>query len=136
MFERIGTFIGDNPALCIVVLLILIVASLGLGYMVGINQFNKKIDSDIDKVIKRLKYEGAVSASIIDNVGLGVIAYDRNGVFYSNHTLDSLAEFLPDSTDGKSLKYIPKTVDEFLNRYDRNNHLKSNYLLHRQTKHS
>ncbi len=97
--------------------------------MVGINQFNKKIDSDIDEVIKRLKYEGAVSASIIDNVGLGVIAYDRNGVVYSNHTLDSLAEFLPNSTDGKSLKYIPKTVDEFLNRYDRNNHLKSNYLL-------
>ena len=113
----------------LVVLLIVVVASLGLGYMVGINQFNKKIDSDIDEVIKRLKYEGAVSASIIDNVGLGVIAYDRNGVVYSNHTLDSLAEFLPNSTDGKSLKYIPKTVDEFLNRYDRNNHLKSNYLL-------
>ncbi|SEV98031.1 His Kinase A (phospho-acceptor) domain-containing protein [Ruminococcaceae bacterium KH2T8] len=113
----------------LVVLLIVVVASLGLGYMVGINQFNKKIDSDIDEVIKRLKYEGAVSASIIDNVGLGVIAYDRNGVVYSNHTIDSLAEFLPNSTDGKSLKYIPKTVDEFLNRYDRNNHLKSNYLL-------
>ena len=113
----------------LVVLLIVVVASLGLGYMVGINQFNKKIDSDIDEVIKRLKYEGAVSASIIDNVGLGVIAYDRNGVVYSNHTLDSLAEFLPNSSDGKSLKYIPKTVDEFLNRYDRNNHLKSNYLL-------
>lgn len=129
MFERIGTFIGDNPAMSLVVLLIVVVASLGLGYMVGINQFNKKIDSDIDEVIKRLKYEGAVSASIIDNVGLGVIAYDRNGVVYSNHTLDSLAEFLPNSTDGKSLKYIPKTVDEFLNRYDRNNHLKSNYLL-------
>ena len=52
MFERIGTFIGDNPAMSLVVLLIVVVASLGLGYMVGINQFNKKIDSDIDEVIK------------------------------------------------------------------------------------
>lgn len=129
MFDKLGAYIAANPAMAIVVFLIFIILALGAGYMVGNYKFSKEINKDIDEVIKRLKYEGAVSASIIDNVGLGVIAYDNNGIVYSNHTLDSLIEFLPESSSGKGLKDIPKTVEAFLDRYDRENHLKSNYLL-------
>ncbi len=129
MFDKLGAYIAANPAICIVVFLIFLILALGAGYMVGNFKFSKEINKDIDEVIRRLKYEGAVSASIIDNVGLGVIAYDNNGIVYSNHTLDSLMEFLPESTSGKGLKEIPGTVEAFLNKYDQENHLKSNYLL-------
>ena len=123
MLQRLGELAGNNPALFLVLFLIVMVASLFIGYLVGSNKFNKQADTAVNDVIEDLKYKGAVSNSIIENVGLGVIAYDKNGCVYCNHALSSLIGFLDDS------KVPPKTIEDFLNRYDNKNHLKSNYIL-------
>ncbi len=107
----------------LVLFLIVMVASLFIGYLIGSNKFNKQADTAVNDVIEDLKYKGAVSNSIIENVGLGVIAYDKNGCVYCNHALSSLIGFLDDS------KHPPKTIEDFLNTYDNKNHLKSNYIL-------
>ena len=123
MLQRITELAGSNPAMFLILILIFIVASLFIGYLVGSNKFNKQADSAVNDVIEDLKYKGAVSNSIIENVGLGVLAYDKNGLVYSNHALSSLSGFLGDNNQP------PKTIEEFLNKYDKKNHLKSNYIL-------
>ena len=123
MLQRLTELAGANPAMFLILILIFIVASLFIGYLVGSNKFNKQADSAVNDVIEDLKYKGAVSNSIIENVGLGVLAYDKNGLVYSNHALSSLSGFLGSSSQP------PKTIEEFLNKYDKKNHLKSNYIL-------
>ena len=123
MLQRLVELAGANPAMFLILLLILIVASLFIGYLVGNNKFNKQADSAVNDVIEDLKYKGAVSNSIIENVGLGVLAYDKNGLVYSNHALSALSGFL--GTNAQP----PRTIEEFLNKYDKKNHLKSNYIL-------
>lgn len=123
MLQHLGELAGNNPALFLVLFLIVMVASLFIGYLIGSNKFNKQADTAVNDVIEDLKYKGAVSNSIIENVGLGVIAYDKNGCVYCNHALSSLIGFLDDS------KHPPKTIEDFLNTYDNKNHLKSNYIL-------
>ena len=123
MLQHVGELAGNNPALFLVLFLIVMVASLFIGYLIGSNKFNKQADTAVNDVIEDLKYKGAVSNSIIENVGLGVIAYDKNGCVYCNHALSSLIGFLDDR------KLPPKTIEDFLNTYDNKNHLKSNYIL-------
>ena len=130
MLQRLAELAGANPALFLILMLILIVASLFIGYLVGSNKFNKQADSAVNDVIEDLKYKGAVSNSIIENVGLGVLAYDKNGLVYSNHALTSLSGFLG------STGQPPKTIEEFLNKYDKKNHLKSNYILNLENQES
>ena len=130
MLQRLAELAGANPALFLILMLILIVASLFIGYLVGSNKFNKQADSAVNDVIEDLKYKGAVSNSIIENVGLGVLAYDKNGLVYSNHALASLSGFL--GSNGQP----PKTIEEFLNKYDKKNHLKSNYILNLENQES
>lgn len=123
MLQNLLELAGSNPAMFFVLVLILIVAALFVGYLIGSNRFNKRADSAVNDVIEDLKYKGAVSNSIIENVGLGVLAYDKNGLVYANHALAALGDFLSDD------QIPPRTIEEFLNRYDKKNHLKSNYIL-------
>lgn len=115
-------FVTSHFALCLVGVCILIFAGLAVGYIVGNNVYNHNADEEVDSIIERLRYEGGVQNSIINNVNLGVITYDPNGVIYYNRTVELMSSFL----GGVG---VPKTIGDFLDRYEQNNHLKSDYLL-------
>ena len=123
MFESLGLFVQEHLALCLAFSGIMFFSAMGIGYLVGNNTLNRKVDSDINDLIKRLRYDGQIRSSIIDNVNLGVIAYDSEGLVYNNSTLLELSEFI--GGDGT----IPRDIHAFLDRYEKDNHLKSNYLL-------
>ncbi|MCQ2516730.1 MAG: ATP-binding protein [Saccharofermentans sp.] len=115
-------FVTSHFALCVVGVCFLIFAGLAFGYIVGNNVYNHNADEEIDNVINKLRYEGGVHNSIINNVNLGIITYDPNGVVYYNRTVELMSSFLGGSE-------VPKTITEFLDKYEQNNHLKSDYLL-------
>lgn len=115
-------FITSHFALCVVGVCILIFLGLAVGYIVGNNVYNHKADDQINEVIEKLEYQGHVRSSIIDNVSLGVITYDANGIVYNNHTIENMDGFL----DGAP---IPPTMEAFLDKFEQGNHLKSDYLL-------
>lgn len=62
---------------------------------------------------------GIIQEAVINN--LGIIVYDENGLVYKNDTIEKFKGLMPES--------YPKTFDAFLEHFDRNNHLKSNYIL-------
>ena len=115
------SFITTHFALCVVGVCILIFVGLAVGYIVGNNVYNHNADEKVKQIIDKLEYQGLVRSSIIDNVSLGVITYDANGIVYNNHTIETM-----DFLEGKD---IPATMDAFLDRYEQGNHLKSDYLL-------
>lgn len=123
MLEKISAIMVANPALCLVGVLILIFAALGAGYVIGNNIYNRKASEEVHDAIEKLRYEGAVRSSIIDNVNLGVLAYSSEGLLYKNRTIREFEDFI------RPGEHIPQTMDEFLQRFDNGNHLKSNYLL-------
>ena len=114
-------FITTHFALCVVGVCILIFVGLAVGYIVGNNVYNHNADEKVKQIIDKLEYQGQVRSSIIDNVSLGVITYDANGIVYNNHTIETM-----DFLEGQD---IPATMDAFLDRYEQGNHLKSDYLL-------
>ncbi len=126
--ETLIAFVSTNFVLCIVFVCILILLALIIGYLIGNNILNRHNDEYIDSEIGALKYEVSFRTSIIDNVNLGVIAYNENGKVYQNQQITRLKEFLPSNENGGKFP-VPETIEEFLNRYDHNNHLKSKYLL-------
>ena len=111
-------FVSGNPPLLIVFGLLMALIGIFIGYYVG----NISLRRSVTAKLTALECEGFIQKSIINNVGLGVIAYDKKGVLYANSTLDTLQGFI---SEGK----FPKTLEVFLNTYDKNNQLKSNYLL-------
>lgn len=115
-------FITSHFALCIVGVCILILGGLAVGYIVGNNVYNHNADEQVQKIIDKLEYQGQVRSSIIDNVSLGVITYDANGIVYNNHTIETMEGFLEGSP-------VPATMDAFLDKFEQGNHLKSDYLL-------
>ncbi len=115
------TFITTHFALCVVGVCILIFLGLAVGYIVGNNVYNHNADEKVQQIIDKLEYQGQVRSSIIDNVSLGVIAYDANGIVYNNHTIETM-----DILEGSA---VPPTMDAFLDRFEKDNHLKSDYLL-------
>ena len=115
-------FITSHFALCVVGVCILIFLGLAVGYIVGNNVYNHNADEQVKSVIEKLEYQGQVRSSIIDNVSLGVITYDANGIVYNNHTIETMDGFL----DGQP---VPATMEAFLDRFENGNHLKSDYLL-------
>ena len=123
ILSKIAEIVNNNTALCVVFVLLLLFVALAVGYIIGNHLLNRKLDDDIHDVIEQLRYEGAVRGSVIDNVNLGVLAYNKTGLIYSNSTINDLDDFLD------SDKKIPKTIEEFLDKYDQKNHLKSSYLL-------
>ncbi|MBR5387562.1 MAG: hypothetical protein IK142_08290 [Clostridiales bacterium] len=116
------TFITSHFALCVVGVCILIFAGLAVGYIVGNNVYNHNADEQVKQIIDKLEYQGQVRSSIIDNVSLGVITYDANGIVYNNKTIELMDGFL----DGSA---VPPTMDAFLDKFEQGNHLKSDYLL-------
>ncbi|MCQ2532708.1 MAG: ATP-binding protein [Saccharofermentans sp.] len=123
MLIKISEIVANNTALCVVFVLLLVLIALAVGYVIGNHLLNKKLDDDIHDVIEQLRYDGAVRTSVIDNVNLGVIAYNKTGLIYSNSTINELEDFLGEN------KKIPESIDSFLDTYDKKNHLKSSYLL-------
>ena len=111
-------FVSGNLPLLIVFGLLMALIGIFIGYYVG----NISLRRSVTAKLTALECEGFIQKSIINNVGLGVIAYDKKGVLYANSTLDTLQGFI---SEGK----FPKTLEVFLNTYDKNNQLKSNYLL-------
>lgn len=128
MFDKAIAFVSSHFELSLVFVCMLVFLALLIGYSVGNRLLNRKNDEYIDNEISALKYEVSFRTSIIDNVNLGVIAYNENGKIYQNQQLLMLKEFIPLNDDGSRAK-VPETIDEFLNSFDRNNHLKSKYLL-------
>lgn len=123
MLESFARFVTEHLGLCLAFGGIIFFCALGAGYLVGNNTLNSRVDDDIKKLIERLKYDGAIRSSIIDNVNLGVIAYDSTGLVYSNETLKEFPEFLAGAD------VLPQDINAFLDKYEKDNHLKSNYLL-------
>ena len=115
-------FVTSHFALCVVGVLILIFLGLAVGYVVGNNVYNHNADETLNDAIRSLEYQGAVRSSIIDNVNLGVITYDSNGIVYYNRTIQDLEGFL---RDGK----VPENMESFLDLYEQDNQLKADYLL-------
>ena len=115
-------FITSHFALCVVGVCILIFAGLAVGYIVGNNVYNHSADEQVKQIIDKLEYQGQVRSSIIDNVSLGVITYDANGIVYNNRTIETMEGFLEGSP-------VPSTMDAFLDKFEQGNHLKSDYLL-------
>ncbi|MBR1796843.1 MAG: hypothetical protein IJ757_02330 [Clostridiales bacterium] len=115
-------FITSHFALCVVGVCILIFAGLAVGYIVGNNVYNHNADEQVREIIDKLEYQGQVRSSIIDNVNLGVITYDSEGIVYNNRTVENMEGFLQGSP-------VPPTMEAFLDRFEQGNHLKSDYLL-------
>ncbi len=115
-------FITSHFALCVVGVCILIFAGLAVGYIVGNNVYNHSADEQVKQIIDKLEYQGQVRSSIIDNVSLGVITYDANGIVYNNRTIETMEGFLEGGP-------VPSTMDAFLDKFEQGNHLKSDYLL-------
>ena len=116
------SFITSHFALCVVGVCIFVFLALAVGYIVGNNVYNHNADEKLTEVISKLEYQGAVRSSIIDNVNLGVITYDSDGIVYNNRTIENMGDFLNGSP-------VPSTMDAFLDRFEQGNHLKSDYLL-------
>lgn len=126
--SKLFEFVSANFSLSLVIAGILFFMALIIGYLIGNGNLNKRDDEYIDQELNNLKYEVSFRTSIIDNVNLGVIAYNSNGKIYQNQQILRLKEFLPHDINSGALS-VPKTIEEFLDRYDCNNHLKSKYLL-------
>ena len=111
--------IGGNLPLAIVIALLLVMAGVAMGYIVGNTSLRKKVTEEYSKIAGR----DLVKKSVLEEVGLGVIVYDVNGLVYANDSVFDLQGF------GRG-KGIPKTLDTFLDVYDDgDNKLKSSYIL-------
>ncbi|MCR5060832.1 MAG: hypothetical protein K6A80_07375 [Saccharofermentans sp.] len=103
----------------IVIIAGLIVALVGviIGYLIG----NTSLRGEVERKLNEEKKSGLVQRQIIDNVGLGVIVYYKSFIIYANKTIEQLPGFLKGD--------IPGDMQSFLNCYDKDNQLKSSYLL-------
>lgn len=90
-----------------------------MGYFVGNISLRKKVGDEYSKLAGR----DLVKKSVLDEVGLGIVVYDKNGTVYVNKTLFNMSGFT-------SKHGVPKTLDTFLDLYDDgDNKLKSTYIL-------
>jgi signal transduction histidine kinase len=87
------------------------------GFFIGNVSLRKHLYQKVDEQART----GGVQRMIIDNVGLGIIAYNESGVIYANKNVFDFRDFLKAG--------IPDTMEHFLNTYDKENHLKSSFLL-------
>jgi len=111
--------IRGNLPLTIVIALLLVMAGVAMGYIVGNTSLRKKVTEEYSKIAGR----DLVKKSVLEEVGLGVIVYDDNGMVYANTEVFELPGF------GRG-KGIPKTLELFLDTYDDgDNRLKSSYIL-------
>lgn len=112
--------LSENIPIVVVSGLILVLVGIIVGYIIG----NTSLRTKVEKAIKDFEEErrkSIVQAQILENVGLGVIVYDHNGPLFANKTIEKLPGFIQGG--------IPRDIQSFLNCYDKDNQLKSNYLL-------
>lgn len=108
--------------LVIIVGCVLLSIGVFVGLYIGYFSLKKTAFSEIETQAKA----GSVQRSIIENVGIGIVAYADNKPIYANRALTDMTSFL--TTGG-----VPKTFELFLDTYDKDNHLKSDYLLSKET---
>lgn len=117
---KLDPFLKQN--LWLIVLIGCIVLALGIliGYLLGNTSLKKFFYEELENA----EHQGTVQKSVTENVGLGIIVYDKNdtnGPVYVNKSVEDLKGFIKNG--------IPRTLDIFLDTYDRDNHLKSDYLI-------
>ncbi len=112
--------LSENIFVVVVLGLILILIGIITGYIIGNTSLRNKVQKDLDE-LEDERRKSLVQRQILENVGLGVIVYDQNGALFANNTIEKLQGFIQGG--------IPKDIQSFLNCYDKDNQLKSNYLL-------
>ena len=117
---HLDPFLKQN--LWLIVLIGCVVLALGIiiGYLLGNTSLKKFFYSELEVA----EHQGTVQKSVTENVGLGIIVYDKNdnnGPVYVNKAVEELKGFIKAG--------IPRTLDIFLDTYDHDNHLKSDYLI-------
>ena len=109
--------LSENLLVVIIAGAILLLLGVCAGYYIGNVSLYKGVQRKLDRAAK----EGLIHKQIINNVGLGVIVYGKEGVIYANKTIEQLPGFLRTQ--------IPADIESFLTCYDKENQLKSNYIL-------
>ena len=109
--------LSNNIIIVVIFGAILILLGVMAGYLIGNTSLRKQVEKDLNEE----KRKTIVQQQILENVGLGVIVYDQYGALFANKTLENLPGFV----QGK----IPNNIQSFLNCYDKDNQLKSNYML-------
>jgi len=107
----------DNWVLALVFSLILIMVGVLIGYIVGNTSLRSKVTNNIDN----LERDKMIQQAVLDSVGLGIVVYDEKEAIYANETMFKLPSFL---TNG-----LPNSLEGFLETFDKDNQLKSNYIL-------
>lgn len=108
--------LAQNWVLALVFALIIMLTGMLVGYLVG----NTSLRSRVSGTIEVIEREKQIQKSVLDNVGLGIIVYDAVEAIYANETIFNLPGF-PSG--------VPKTLEGFLETFDKGNQLKSNYIL-------
>ncbi|MCR4689256.1 MAG: hypothetical protein K5745_06870 [Saccharofermentans sp.] len=109
--------LADNWVLAVVFSLILIMVGVLIGYIVGNTSLRSKVTNNIDN----LERDKIIQQSVLDSVGLGIVVYDEHEAIYANETMFALPHFLKDG--------LPNSLEGFLETFDKDNQLKSNYIL-------
>jgi len=109
--------ISENILIVVVCALILVLVGMITGYAIGNTSLRKFVQKKLDDKEK----EVIVQKQILNNVGLGVMVYTKAGIIYANKVIEQLPGFVKTN--------IPADIQSFLNCYDKDNQLKSNYLL-------
>ncbi len=114
---ELGRALKDNWVLALVFSLILIMVGVLVGYIVGNTSLRSKVTTNIDN----LEREKMIQQAVLDSVGLGIVVYDEHEAIYANETMFKLPSFLRDG--------LPNSLEGFLETFDKDNQLKSNYIL-------
>ena len=112
--------LSENIFIVVVFGLILVLLGIITGYVIGNTSLRSKVEKDLND-LEDERRKSLVQRQILENVGLGVIVYDSSGALYANNTIEKLQGFIQGG--------IPRDIQSFLNCYDKDNQLKSNYLL-------
>ncbi|MCQ2468094.1 MAG: ATP-binding protein [Clostridia bacterium] len=103
----------------LIVLVGCIFVALGIiiGYLLG----NTSLKKFFYKELEESEHQGAIQKSITENVGIGILVYAESDPIYINQAIKDMRAFIGNG--------IPKSFEVFLDTYDKDNHLKSDYLL-------
>lgn len=114
---ELNPLIKQYAWLIVLVGCVLLVLGIAIGYILG----NTSLKKYFYKELEESEHQGAIQMSITENVGMGIVVYDSNGPVFTNKAAKELRAFFKNG--------IPRNIDVFLETYDKENHLKSDYLL-------
>lgn len=112
-----------NPILKQYMWLIVLVGCIfvALGIIIGYLLGNTSLKKFFYKELEESEHQGAIQKSITENVGIGILVYAESDPIYINQAIKDMRAFIGNG--------IPKSFEVFLDTYDKDNHLKSDYLL-------